>query len=114
MPTSPAPIGRAPFGVTAFAPLLWGLPGGQPRESVHTTALLGTDVRFGREESEKFTGSPPAFSVEDATEPTSAGGSPDLRTTYSYLARPTPQPINAPAPAPYHDPTIAAPPAPIR
>jgi hypothetical protein len=31
----------------------------------------------------------------------------------AYFARPTPQPINAPAPAPHHDPTIAAPPAPI-
>jgi hypothetical protein len=46
-------------------------------------------------------------------EATSAGGSRDQRTTCSYLARPTPQPISAPAPAPYHDPTIAAPPAPI-
>jgi hypothetical protein len=86
----------------------------QTGRSETPSALLGTDVRFGREESEKFTGSLPAFSVEHTTEPTSAGGSPDLRTTYSYLARPTPQPINAPAPAPYHDPTIAAPPAPIR
>ena len=57
--------------------------------------------------------SPPAFSVEEATEVDRADRWPDQRTTYSYLARPTPQPINAPAPAPYHDPTIVAPPAPI-
>jgi hypothetical protein len=30
-----------------------------------------------------------------------------------YFARPTSQPINAPGPAPHHDPTIAAPPAPM-
>jgi hypothetical protein len=52
-------------------------PEGSVDTNVNTTRLLGTDVRFGREESKKFIGSLPAFSVEDATERNSGGGSPD-------------------------------------
>src|SRR5688500_3137005 len=35
MPTSPAPIARAPFAVIAFAPLRWGLRRPAPGISAH-------------------------------------------------------------------------------